>query len=156
VLDLLRQEPEVRDLPGAVAAPPLRGAVRFEDVRFEYVPGRPVLDGIDFAVEAGRRVAVVGESGAGESTLVRLLLRLHDPTGGRVLIDRHDIRPFTLASLRAQVSVVLQEALLFATSARDNIAYGRLGVAPEEVEAAGRLANAEEFVRALPQGYDTV
>jgi ATP-binding cassette subfamily B protein len=156
VLDLLRQEPEVRDLPGAVAAPPLRGAVRFEDVRFEYVPGRPVLDGIDFAVEAGRRVAVVGESGAGKSTLVRLLLRLHDPTGGRVLIDGHDIRTFTLTSLRAQVSVVLQEALLFATSARDNIAYGRLGVAPEEVEAAGRLANAEEFVRALPQGYDTV
>jgi ATP-binding cassette subfamily B protein len=156
VLDLLRQEPEVRDLPGAVPAPPLRGAVRFDGLHFAYEPGRPVLDGIDFEVEAGRRVAVVGESGAGKSTLVRLLLRLHDPTKGRVLIDGQDVRTFTLASLRAQVSVVLQEAVLFAASARDNIAYGRLGVAPEEVEAAARLANAEEFVRALPQGYDTV
>jgi len=156
VLDVLGREPEVRDRPDAVPAPPLKGDVRFEAVTFAYEPGRPVLDGVAFAVPAGGQVALVGPSGIGKSTLVSLLLRLYDPTAGRVLIDGQDVRTYTLASLRAQVSVVLQDSLLFAASVRDNIACSAPGVTPAEVEAAARLANADDFIRALPQGYDTV
>jgi ATP-binding cassette subfamily B protein len=156
VVDLLEQMPEVRDLPTAVPAPALRGAVRFQEVSFGYEPGRHVLEEVDFAVEAGQHVAVAGPSGIGKSTLVSLLLRLYDPGHGRVLIDGRDIRDYTLASLRAQISVVLQDTLLFAATVRDNIAYGAAKAAPQEVEAAARLANAHEFIQALPKGYDTL
>ena len=156
VLAVLTEEPAVRDLPGAVPAPPLRGAVRFEGVSFAYGPGRPALEGVDFAAEPGQRVALVGPSGAGKSTLTGLLLRLFDPERGRVLVDGRDVRGYTLASLRGQVCVVLQETVLFAASVRDNIAYGAPGAGLAEVEAAARLSNADEFIRALPEGYDTV
>jgi ATP-binding cassette, subfamily B, bacterial len=115
-----------------------------------------VLEGVEFEVPAGGQVALVGPSGIGKSTALSLLLRLYDPTAGRVLIDGQDARSFTLASLRAQVSVVLQDGLLFAASVRDNIAYASPGATAEEVEAAARLASADGFIRALPQGYDTV
>jgi len=156
VLDVLGREPEVRDRTDAVPAPPLKGDVRFEAVTFGYHPDRSVLDGLDFEVPAGGQVALVGPSGIGKSTLLSLLLRLYDPTAGRVLIDGQDVRSFTVASLRSQVSVVLQDGLLFAASVRDNIAYAAPGVTPEEVEAAATLASADGFIRALPQGYDTV
>jgi ATP-binding cassette, subfamily B, bacterial len=155
VLDLLDRTPEVRDLPGAQPAARLVGAVHFEGVSFSYEAGRPVLDRIDFAVEPGRHVALVGPSGIGKSTIVSLMLRLYDPMQGRVLIDGHDIREYTLASLRSQISVVLQDTLLFAASIRDNIAYGALNASSEEIEAAARLANAHEFIQNLPAGYDT-
>ena len=141
-------------------APAFRGggAVRFDHVSFAYEPGRPVLEEIDCEISPGQHVALVGPSGSGKSTLVSLILRLYDPTAGRVLIDGRDIREYTLASLRPQISVVLQDSLLFATTIRDNIAYGASGASPpappaEAVEAAARLANAHA---ALPQGYDTV
>jgi ATP-binding cassette subfamily B protein len=156
VLDLLDRTPEVRDLPGAIAAPPLEGTVRFEGVRFAYEPGQRVLEHIDFEIGAGRRVALVGPSGIGKSTLVNLLLRLYDPQEGRVLIDGRDIREYTLVSLRSQISVVLQDTLLFAASVRENIGYGAPDASPYAVEEAARLANAHEFILALPQGYDTV
>ena len=156
VLDVLGQTPEVRDLPGARPAPPFRGAVHFEDVTFAYEPGRPVFDQITFEVPTSGRVALVGPSGIGKSTLLALLLRLYDPTRGCVRIDGHDIREYTLASLRPQISVVLQDTVLFAASVRENIAYGAPGATPEAVEAAARLANAHEFIQAMPQGYDTV
>jgi ATP-binding cassette subfamily B protein len=159
VLDLLDRTPEVRDLPGAVAAPPLTGAVCFDGVSFAYETGRPVLDGIDFAVNPGEHVALVGPSGIGKSTIVSLMLRLYDPMHGRVLIDGRDLREYTLASLRSQISVVLQDTLLFAASVRDNIAYGaQLGgnATNEEIEAAARLANAHDFIQALPAGYQTI
>jgi ATP-binding cassette subfamily B protein len=156
VLGVLEQTPEVRDLPGAAPAPSFGGSVRFEGVGFAYEPGRPVLDHIDFEVRAGQQIALVGPSGIGKSTLVGLVLRLYDPSRGRVLIDGRDIRDYTLASLRRQISVVLQDTLLFAASARDNIAYGAPDATPEAVEAAARLANAHDFIRDLPQGYDTV
>ena len=156
VLDLLDQVPDVRDLPGAVPAPPLRGAVRFEGVSFAYEPGRLALDQIDCEVESGEHVALMGPSGSGKTSFVSLILRFYDPTAGRVMIDGRDIREYTLASLRAQISVVLQDSLLFAASIRDNIAYGAPGASHEAVEAAARLANAHSFIAALPQGYDTV
>ena len=146
----------MRDLPGAVPAPALRGAVRFEGVHFAYEPGRQALEQIDCDIEPGRRVALVGPSGSGKSTFASLVLRLYDPTAGRVLVDARDVREYTLASLRAQMSVVLQDSLLFAATVRDNIAYGAPGASPEAIEAAARLANAAGFIEALPQGYDTV
>jgi ATP-binding cassette subfamily B protein len=156
LLDLLDRTPEVRDLPGAVAAPPLAGAVRFDGVRFAYEPGQRVLECIDFEVGPGQRVALVGPSGIGKSTLVNLLLRLYDPQEGRVLIDGRDLREYTLVSLRSQISVVLQDTLLFATSVRENIGYGAPDASAEAIEEAARLANAHEFIEALPKGFDTV
>jgi ATP-binding cassette subfamily B protein len=155
VLDLLDRTPEVRDLPGAVLAPPFSGAVSFDGVSFAYEAGRPVLDRIDFAMDPGQHVALVGPSGIGKSTIVSLMLRLYDPMQGSVLIDGRDIREYTLASLRSQISIVLQDTVLFAASVRDNIAYGAPSSTPEEIEAAARLANAHEFIQALPLGYDT-
>lgn len=156
VLDVFQQEPDIEDSPDAVSAPPLRGDVRFESVTFSYEPGHPVLRDISFEVQAGERVAIVGASGHGKSTLVNLILRLYDPQSGRVLVDGRDIRDYTLESFRSQIGVVLQDTLLFAATVRENIGYGAADATPEEIEAAARLANAHEFIEALPDGYDTV
>jgi len=156
VVDLLERAPDVVDRPDAAPAPPFRGAVRFERVTFEYERGRAVLREVDFEAAPGQRVAVVGPSGSGKSTLAGLILRLHDPSAGRVLVDGRDVREYTLASLRAQVAVLLQDALLFAASVRDNIAYGAPEADEVEVQAAARLANAHGFIESLPEGYDTV
>ncbi len=156
VLDLLHHIPEIRDLPGAQIAPEFRGEVRFENVSFSYECAQSVLCEITFDVKPGQCIAVVGASGSGKSTLVSLLLRLYDPVQGRVLIDGHDVREFTLGSLRSQISAVLQDNLLFAASVRENIAHGATGATEEEIIAATRLANAHDFIMALPQGYDTV
>jgi ATP-binding cassette, subfamily B, bacterial len=156
VLELLDREPDIRDLPDARPAPAFRGHVRFDGVRFGYEPNRWVLTDLDVEIPAGQRVALVGPSGIGKSTLVSLLLRLYDPVHGRVLIDGDDIRSFTLATLRAQISMVLQDSLLFAASVRENIGYGAASPGRDEIEAAARLANAHEFIQALPQAYDTV
>ncbi len=156
VIDLLERVPDVRDLPGAVRAPAFQGRVQFDDVSFAYEHGQRLLEGIHLDVRAGQHVALAGPSGAGKSTLVSLILRLYDPVRGRVLIDGRDLREFTLESLRSQISVVLQDNVLFAASVRDNIAYAAPGASAEEVERAARLANAHEFSVALPQGYDTI
>ena len=155
VILLLEQTPEVCDRPGASSAPQFRGALRFEEVDFEYEPGRRVLNQITFTVEPGQHVALVGPSGIGKSTLASLILRLYDPTRGRVRIDGRDIREYTLSSLRAQIGVVLQDTLLFAGTIRENIAMGSPASTPEDLEFAARLANAHQFVEGLPQGYDT-
>ncbi len=156
VVELLEYEPEVRDLPRAKKAHPFFGAVRFEDVSFGYAPGREILKNINFTVQPGQQVAVVGASGNGKSTLVSLILRLYDPVAGRILIDGQDIREYTIDSLRRQTSVVLQDSVLFAQSIRENISYGKLGASDEEIEKAARLANAHEFIINLPQGYNTI
>ena len=156
VLDLLDRTPEIRDLPGAVPAPPFVGNVHFDSVNFCYEPGHWVLKDIDLQVSAGQRIALVGPSGIGKSTLARLLLRLYDPTEGRVLIDGMDVRSFTVASLRRQISVVLQDSLLFASTVWENIGYGVPDATRENIEAAAKLANAHEFIMMLPHGYDTV
>ena len=156
VLDVLQREPDVKDLPGAVDAPRLRGAVRFENVSFAYEPGQFALKDVTLDIAPGQHVAIVGPSGGGKTTMANLLLRLYDPTAGRVLVDGRDVREYTLRSLRGQSGVVLQDSLLFAASIRENIAYGAPDVSDEEIEAAARLANAHEFITCLPEGYDTV
>jgi ATP-binding cassette subfamily B protein len=154
VLDVLERTPEVRDLPDARPAPPFRGAIRFGHVGFGYDAGSDILHDITFKVAEGQRVALVGPSGAGKSTLASLLLRLYDPTHGAIFIDGEDIRAYTLESVRSQISVVLQETLLFAATVRDNIAYGAPDATDESIEAAARLANAHDFIVRLPHGYD--
>jgi ATP-binding cassette, subfamily B, bacterial len=156
VIDILDYEPNVRDLPGAKMAHPFYGAVQFEQVSFGYDPNRCVLKKLDLSVEPGQQVALVGPSGSGKSTLVSLILRLYDPVTGRILIDGQDIRHYKLDSLRQQISVVMQDSVLFAVSIRENITYGRLGATEQEIERAARLANAHDFIMDLPDGYDTI
>lgn len=155
VVELLDRTSEIQDDANAVTAPELRGHVRFEHVDFAYEPGHPVLQEIDIDIRPGMHVALTGPSGAGKSTLTGMILRQYDPIAGRVLIDSHDIRDFTIASLRSQISIVLQDTILFANSVRENIAYGAPGATVEEIESAARLANAHEFIQQLPDGYDT-
>src|SRR6266481_1045832 len=156
VIHVLDQVPETRDLPGAVRAGELLGAIQFQEVGFAYEPGRAVLERVDLDLKAGQHVALVGKSGSGKSTLVSLILRLYNATSGTIRIDGRDIREYTLDSLRGQISVVLQDSLLFAASIRDNIAYGAPDPTDEGIEAAARLANAHQFISSLPEGYDTV
>jgi ATP-binding cassette subfamily B protein len=156
VLDVLEQKPDVYDMQGAIKAPALRGEVRFDNVSFAYEPGHCVLENINFRVAAGQHVAILGSSGSGKSTLVSLILRLYDTTKGRVLIDERDIREYTLASLREQISLVLEDNPLFPASVKDNIAYGAPNATLQEIEAAARLANAHEFIQGLPDRYDTI
>lgn len=156
VLEVLERKLDVDDLPGAIEAPLFRGDVRFENVSFAFEPDTLVLENIDFRVASGQRIALVGASGSGKSTLVSLILRLYDCTRGRVMIDGRDIREYTLASLRRQISVVLQDNVLFAVSVKDNIAYGSPNATLEEIETAARLANAHQFIKALTHGYDTI
>jgi ATP-binding cassette subfamily B protein len=155
VIHLLGQVADVRDLPGVEPAPPFRGAIEFEGVDFEYEPGHRVLNRITFRVEPGQHVALVGPSGIGKSTLASLILRLYDPTRGRIRIDGRDIREYRLASLRAQIGVVLQDTLLFAATIGENIAMGADSPGFERIEEAARLANAHPFIERLPQGYHT-
>jgi len=146
--------------PGAKRLPRFAGSIRFEKVSFSYEGNgestREILRNIDLEVQRGEVVAVVGSSGAGKSTLVHLIPRFFDVTGGRLLIDGHDVRDVTLASLRSQIGIVTQETVLFNDTVRNNIAYGQPHVAMKEVEAAARAALAHDFIPALPSGYDTV
>ena len=154
-LDLLDTEPEIVERPGAVALDRVAGDIVFSGVSFGYA-GRPgTLKDISFAAPAGSRLAVVGPTGAGKSTLLHLLPRFYDPQHGRVLIDGHDARDLRLDALRAQISIVAQEPLLFAGTIRANIAYGRIAARKEDIVAAARAANAHDFISALPKGYDT-
>ena len=157
IADILDETPEIADLPHSRPAPPLRGRISLRNLHFHY-PGNPkkTFDGLDLHIEAGEHVAIVGPSGIGKSTLAALLLRLYQPQQGRIEIDGHDIRRFQLASLRAQIGLLPQDALLFATSIRDNLtcAAGRV-VGERETIAAAKLANAHDFILAQPEGYDT-
>jgi ATP-binding cassette subfamily B multidrug efflux pump len=157
VFEVLDAPLEVQDAPWAIPLPPIRCRVEFDDVHFRY-PGdeREILRGISFAAEPGQTVAILGTTGSGKSTLVNLIPRFYDVSGGRVRLDGHDVRDVTLASLRGQIGIVLQSALLFSGPVRDNIAYGKPGATQEEIEAAARAAQADDFIRALPEGYDTV
>lgn len=157
ILDLFRQTPEVADLPNAVDLEKPLGFIRFEQVSFAYHDHCPILKNIQLILYPGQTVALVGPSGSGKSTLIGLLLRLYDPTQGQICLDGQDLRNFTLASLRSQISVVLQENLLFAATVWENIAYGASDASEEDIIAAAKLANAHDFIiQNLPNGYDTV
>jgi ATP-binding cassette subfamily B protein/subfamily B ATP-binding cassette protein MsbA len=148
--------PEIADLPGAPDLPPAAGEVRFEGVTAGHEPGQAVLCGIDLEVPAGQRLAIVGPSGAGKTTLASLVPRLLDPWAGRVRIDGRDARSVKLKSLRAQIALVSQEPFLFPGSIADNLAWGRPAASRAEIEAAARAARAHEFIARLPAGYDTL
>ncbi|HZS35549.1 MAG TPA: ABC transporter ATP-binding protein [Polyangia bacterium] len=157
VFELLDAPLEVTDSPGARPLGPITGRVEFRDVRFRYAGSeREILRGVSFAVEPGQLVALLGTTGAGKSTIINLIPRFYDATGGAVLVDGHDVREVTLSSLRSQIGIVLQEALLFSGSVRDNIAYGRPEATLDEIRAAAQAAQAAPFIDALPQGYDTI
>ena len=155
IIELLAAEPSVKESPDARPAPALEGRVTFEDVYFAYDDDE-VLKGMDFDAEAGSRVALVGLSGAGKTTVTSLIARLYDPQRGRVLIDGYDIRDFTLKSLRDSITFVPQEPMLFRATVAENIAYGKSGATREEIERAAGLSGADGFIRELPEGYDTL
>jgi ATP-binding cassette subfamily B multidrug efflux pump len=152
---ILDETPEVSDLPAAVPMPPIRGEVSFEDVTFSYRAGQPVLRDVSFRVPAGARVALVGPTGAGKTTIASLLARLYDPDRGRVLVDGIDLRTVTQRSYRSQLAMVPQDAFLFSGTIRENIRYGRPTASDAEVEAAAAAIGVARFVRSLPQGYET-
>lgn len=157
LLEILGTQPSVQEAPNAPALPPFERELRFENLWFRYRTdeARWVLQGVEFGVQAGEVVAVVGSSGAGKSTLIHLLLRFYDPERGRITLDGADIRAGSLGSLRGQIGLVTQEPFLFHDSIRTNIAFGRPEASLEEVIRAAQAANADSFIRRLPQGYDT-
>jgi ABC-type multidrug transport system fused ATPase/permease subunit len=156
VFEIVDAVPEIADRPGAVEIQAAKGVVEFRDVSFHYSPDQPVLRGINLKAAPGQVIAIVGRTGAGKTTMASLLLRFYDPTSGALLLDGKDFRSIKLASLRKQVSVVLQDPILFATTISENIAYGRPGATAEEIREAAQRAQADEFIKALPQGYDTL
>jgi len=155
IFGLLDEEPDVTDAPDAIELPSVRGEIRFEDVTFAYGDGAPALAEVNLHVAPGQTVALVGATGAGKSTLAKLVARFYDPNEGRVLIDGHDLRDVTERSLRSQLGIVPQEGFLFSGTIRDNIAFGRPDATDEEVKAAARAVGAREFIEALPEGYAT-
>ena len=156
VFDILDAEPEPLDAPNALPVDRLSGAVRFEDVDFAYDGEHPVLRNIQLDVRPGEVVALVGPSGAGKTTLVNLIPRFYDPTGGRIVIDGHDARELDLRGLREQIGLVPQETFLFGGTIRENIAYGRPEASDDAIVAAAQAANAHDFILSFPHGYDTV
>lgn len=155
VQDLLIAEPTIQDKPNAKPLGPIHESIRFEDVGFAYDGENYILRDVNLDIRFGETVAFVGPTGAGKSSLMKLLSRMYDPQQGRILIDGHDIRDVQVQSIRSQMGIVLQETFLFVGSIRDNIRYGRPDASDEEVRVAARLANAEEFILSLPDGYDT-
>jgi len=153
--EILDREEETKDDPGAITMPAAKGEITFAGISFAYDPKAPVLSGVDLAIAPGETVAFVGGTGAGKSTLLSLVPRFYDPTAGIVRIDGHDLRGITKASLRAQIGMVLQDTLLFSSSIRENIAYGREGASEAEIIEAARRAQAYDFIMAQPQGFDT-
>jgi ABC-type multidrug transport system fused ATPase/permease subunit len=155
IMDVMDETPEVHDRPGAQPLPPVEGHVRFEDIRFGYGDGPDVLHELDLDVPAGTTVALVGHTGAGKSTIAKLLARFYDPREGRITIDGHDLRDVTQASLRHQLGIVPQEGFLFAGNVTDNIAFGRPGATFEQVVQAAQTVGAHDFILRLEDGYET-
>src|SRR3954471_10883292 len=153
--EVLDREDEVSDAPDAETITEARGEIAFENVAFGYTSAREILRDINVRVEPGETVAFVGGTGAGKSTLLSLVPRFYDPTAGRVMLDGRDLRSITKRSLRDHISIVLQDTLLFSTTIRENIAYGRPGATEEEIIEAAKRAQAHTFIRQMPDGYDS-
>jgi ATP-binding cassette subfamily B protein len=156
IFQVLDEPEEVADRPASVDLPPGDGEIRFEDVSFSYLEGRPVLEHLDLPLDAGTTLALIGHTGSGKTTLASLVPRFYDVDSGRVLVDGVDVRDVTLSSLRREIGVIPQDPFLFSTTVRENIAFGRPEMTDAEIERVARLAQAHEFVERLPQGYDTV
>lgn len=156
VFEVLDKQPDIQDRPGAKPLPPIRGEIRFEHVTFAYEEGTPVLRDVDLVIAPGEKVALVGRTGAGKSTFASLVLRFFDPKEGRVTIDGHDLRDVTLASIRGNITLMLQEPILFHTTVAANIGFGASDATPERIRQAAQRAEAEEFILKLPNGYETV
>ena len=155
IVEILSERSEVSDSKKARPAPPLKGAIEFRDVSFAYKSKAPVLSHINLFIAPGEKLAIVGATGAGKSTLISLILRFYDPASGTVLMDGEDIRDFLLQSVREQISLVLQDSLLFRGTIRENIVFGKTNAHDEEIVAAAVTANADEFIRRLPDGYES-
>ena len=155
VFDIMDLDEKITDVPGAKPLPPIKGKVEFKDITFSYKEGQPALQHISLKAEPGQMIALVGPSGSGKSTIANLIPRFYDVDSGVITIDDHDIRQVTADSLREQIGLVPQETMLFSTSVMENIRYGCLEATDEEVIEAAKAANAEEFIKELPEGYDT-
>jgi ABC-type multidrug transport system fused ATPase/permease subunit len=155
IFDLLDEEPDLKDAPDAIELPRVRGEIEFDDVSFSYGAEKPALSHVSLTVPPGQTVALVGATGAGKSTLAKLVARFYDPDSGAVLVDGHDLRSVTERSLRSQLGIVPQEGFLFSGSIADNIAFGKPDASPDEIQAAARAVGAHEFIERLPEGYET-
>jgi ATP-binding cassette subfamily B multidrug efflux pump len=155
IFEVLDARPSVQDAPAALPLPGIQGEVVFDHVTFAYEPDKPVLEDVSLEAQPGQTVALVGPTGAGKTTIISLLSRFYDVNEGAILIDGRDIRSMQQGSIRQQLGIVLQDTFLFSITVMDNIRYGRLDATDEEVIAAARLANADRFIRRLPQGYQT-
>jgi ABC-type multidrug transport system fused ATPase/permease subunit len=156
IFQVMDEPEEIADRPAALELPDGPGQLRFESVGFEYLDGRPVLEGIDLDLTAGKTVALIGHTGSGKTTLTSLVPRFYDVTSGRIALDGADVRDVKLASLRHAIGVISQDPFLFSATVRENITFGAPGLDDAEVERIARLAEAHEFVERLPEGYDTV
>ena len=156
IFELLDEPEDITDRPGAKELPPIRGHVTFDNVNFSYEPGNPILKKVNFTITPGMSVAIVGPTGAGKTTIVNLLSRFYNADDGKILIDGIDIQELQIKSIRAQVGVMLQDSFLFSGTIMENIRYGRLDATDEECIAAAKSVQADEFIRAFPDGYNTV
>jgi ATP-binding cassette subfamily B protein len=156
IFEVMDETEHVADRPDAIELPHGHGQVRFESVRFGYDHARPVLEGIDLELEPGRTVALIGHTGSGKTTLASLVPRFYDVTAGRITVDGHDVRDVKLTSLRREIGIVSQDPFLFSATVRENIAFGQPEATDEQIAQAARLAQAEDFIEALPEGYETV
>lgn len=156
IFELMDEEPTVKDVPGATTLPQIEGNVKFEDVKFAYEDDEMILKGVSFEAKEGERVAIVGPTGSGKTTIINLISRFYNINDGRILIDGHDISQVTLKSLRSQMGIMMQDSFIFSGTIMDNIRYGRLDATDEEVIAAAKVVKAHEFIMDFEQGYYTV
>ena len=156
IFEVVDETEDVRDAAGATVLPPGDGRIAFQDLGFAYTHGRPVLEGVDLEIEPGRTVALIGHTGSGKTTLASLVPRFYDATAGRVTIDGTDVRDVKVATLRRAIGIVAQDPFLFSATVRENIAFGAPGATDEDVVRAARLAQADEFIAELPDGYETM
>jgi ATP-binding cassette subfamily B protein len=156
VFEIIDAKPEVEDSPNAIQLPPVKGEVRFNDVTFEYLKERPVLEKIDLLVKPGETIAILGATGSGKSSLINLIPRFYDVVRGRITIDGYDVRDVTLKSLRSEVGIVLQDTYLFSTTIKENIAFGMPYTTMDEIVKAAKLAKAHDFIISFPKNYDTI
>jgi ATP-binding cassette subfamily B protein len=156
IFEVLDTEPEVKEKPGAIELKNVRGEVFFKDVVFGYDKDKPILRGMSFKVKPGEKVALVGATGSGKSTVIKLIPRFYDPQEGCILIDGVDIRDVKISSLRKHIGIVHQDVFLFPTTIRENIAYGKPNATQDEIERAAKAARIHDFIMSLPKGYDTV